>query len=59
MEIHIREKPHQANSPKQESNDNHKGNLELVRANMPHRNKITQNIKSKWQTLNVHIFIGL
>ena len=29
--------------------------LELVRANMPHRNKIMYNIQSKWQTSNVHI----
>ena len=35
--MHIREKPHQANSPKQEPKDNHKGKLELVWANMPHR----------------------
>ena len=53
--MHIREKPHQANSHKQEPKDNKKEKLELVRANMPHRNKINYKIKSKWQTSNVHI----
>ena len=34
--MHIREKPHQANTPKQEPKDNQK-EIGLVRANMPHR----------------------
>ena len=38
MEMDIREKPHQANPHKQEPKDNQKGKMELVRANMPHRN---------------------
>ena len=58
MEIHIREKPHQANSPKQEPNDNHKGNWNLFEQTC-HIGKIKYNIKSKWQTSNVHIFMGL
>ena len=37
MEMDIREKPHQANSHKQEPKGNHKGKLELVWAHMPHR----------------------
>ena len=53
--MHIREKPHQANSRKQEPKGNQKEKLELVRANMPHRKEIIHNIKSKWQTSNVHI----
>ena len=59
MAMHIREKPHQANSHKQEPKDNQNEKKELVWANMPHRNKINYNIKSKWQTSNVHIFMGL
>ena len=55
MEMDIREKPHQANSHKQEPKDDQNGKKELVWANMPHRNEIIYNIKSKWQTSNVHI----
>ena len=56
----IREKPHQTNSRKQEPKDNQKNRkLELVRANMPQKNKIIYNINSKWQTSNVHIFMRL
>ena len=53
--MHIREKTTPRNSHKQEPKDNQKEKLELVRANMPHSNKIIYNIKSKWQTSNVHI----
>ena len=57
--MHIREKPHQANSHKQEPKDNQNGKKGTCLSQMPHRNEIIYNIKSKWQISNVHIFMGL
>ena len=57
MEMHIREKPHQANSHKQEPKDNQKEKTRNLFEQTCHIGKINYNIKSKWQTSNVHIFL--